>query len=110
MSPAFKPKKAFIHVPGFGVVTREDFSKEHTEALLKRAAKHGVNQNDFISQHLVIASYGDLEIFSEGPEDNGKGTAEDVKPRAKKGKKQLSDDEKLEAMIAEEELQSKEIV
>lgn len=104
MKATFKPKKAFIHVPGFGVVTREEFSPEHTAALLERAKKHKVNQDEFISQHLVISGYGDLEIFS-GPEDNGKGEAEDVKMKGKKGKKkeELSDEEQLEKLIAEEE-------
>lgn len=62
MAMTFKPKKQQIHVPGHGVVQKEDFNEVHTAALLKRA---GSNRDAFIKQHLVIESYGDLPIFEE---------------------------------------------
>lgn len=108
MKPTFKPKKALIHVPGHGVVRREDFGDQHTKALLKRAESAGVDQDKFITQHLVISGYGDLPIF-EAPEDNGQGEAEDIKPKAEKPKnkggrpkKKKTDDEILEEEIAKE--------
>lgn len=58
----FKPKKQQIHVPGYGVVQKEDFNETHAAALMKRA---GSNRDAFIKQHLVIESYGDLPIFEE---------------------------------------------
>lgn len=61
----FKPKKQQIHVPGCGVVQKEDFTKEHYAILMKRA---GSNKDAFIKQHLEVASYDDLDLFKENKE------------------------------------------
>jgi hypothetical protein len=59
----FKPKKEFILVPGAGVIQRDNFTEDHTKALLKRADKAGVSREEFIKQHLVVAGYGDMPLF-----------------------------------------------
>lgn len=92
----FKPKKQQIHVPGFGVVQKEDFLDVHYQALMKRA---GSRRDAFIKQHLVVESYGDQPLFEEPEKEAPK-----EKPAGKKGKKaKLSEEEELERLIAEEE-------
>lgn len=85
MNPLFKPKKQQIHVPGFGVVQKEDFNQEHTKALLKRAEKANVNRDEFIKQHLVVDGYGDQPLFAEPEQSEG-----ETKEIKKKGKKSES--------------------
>lgn len=58
----FKPKKQQIHVPGYGVVQKEDFNEKHFNVLMKRA---GDNKDAFIKQHLEVESFGDLPLFEE---------------------------------------------
>ncbi len=91
----FKPKNQQIHVPGFGVVQKEDFGQEHFNALMKRA---GDNRDAFIKQHLVVESYGDQPLFAE---------AETEKPKAKVGKKsakaETDEEAELKRLIDEEE-------
>jgi hypothetical protein len=120
-TPTFKPKKAFIHVPGHGVVSKQDFNKDHAAILLRRAEGHGVNKDKFIKQHLVIDSFGDMELFKE-PEgqDNSQAEVQGAKPKTEKPKKgkpknkkaeaELTEDEQLEKMIAEEEAQKSDTV
>lgn len=65
----FKPKKQQIHVPGYGVVQKEDFNDDHFKALMKRA---GDKRDSFIKQHLVVESYGDQPLFADAPEPGQK--------------------------------------
>jgi hypothetical protein len=65
MAMTFKPKKQQIHVPGFGVVQKEDFNQEHFAVLMKRAGGSQEKKDAFIKQHLEVASYGDQELFEE---------------------------------------------
>jgi hypothetical protein len=62
MAMTFKPKKQQIHVPGYGVVQKEDFNEKHLAVLMKRA---GDNRDAFIKQHLDVDSFGDLPLFEE---------------------------------------------
>lgn len=84
----FKPKKQQIHVPGYGVVQKEDFNQTHFNALMKRA---GDNRDEFIKQHLVVDSYGDQPLFAEGEAENQEQAPADAK--AKGGKKAKAEKE-----------------
>lgn len=91
----FKPKKAQIHVPGFGLITREEFNNEHTAALFKRADKAGIKREAFIEQHLKIASYGDMPLFEEPASEEVSAEVEEVaevqekpKQRTRRSKKE----------------------
>ncbi len=97
----FKPKKQQIHVPGLGIVQKEDFSQEHFDILLKRA---GNRRDEFIKQHFVVESYGDQPLFQESEgssEKKGKGKKNAKSVSAPEPEK--TDDEKLAEMIAQEE-------
>lgn len=61
----FKPKKQQIHVPGYGVVQKEDFNQDHYQVLMKRAGM--TNRDTFIKQHLEVESYGDQPLFVGAP-------------------------------------------
>jgi hypothetical protein len=79
----FKPKKQQIHVPGYGVVQKEDFNQYHYNALMKRADATG-DRDAFIKQHLVVESYGDQPLFADSEEE------EPQKPAGKPKKKNQS--------------------
>lgn len=132
MNPLFKPKKQQIHVPGYGVVQKEEFEPKHTKALLKRAEENGVNRDAFIKQHLVVDGYGDQPLFSDevdsknldeaiqkaGKEDaaekkraeaQAKKDAEaKAKEEAKAKKLAEADEEELQKLMEQEEKEKKE--
>lgn len=93
-----KPKKASILVPGYGVVSREDFEPKHAKAIFNSTP---VEKEKIIAQHFNVVSYGDLPIFEE------EGEAE--KPKERKltkaqlaAKKEKEEAELLAEMEAEE--------
>jgi hypothetical protein len=91
----YTPKKSQIHVPGAGVVQREDFTQDHAIKLLKRAEKNGVDKKVFIKQHFEV-SVNDLPLFDDEQEA-------ETKPVRRKKEVVKSDEELLEQMIKEEE-------
>lgn len=97
----FKPKKQQIHVPGHGVVQKEDFTQEHFDILVKRAGRVSGGKDAFIKQHFEVASYGDQSLFEEAPEPVQKPSK--GKGKGKSAVVEKTDDEKLAEMIAEEE-------
>jgi hypothetical protein len=94
MTPIFTPRKAFIFVPGHGVVEKVDFTQDHAAILLKKAEGNGVDKNKFISQHFET-TFGDLPLFEEEQEKPAS------KPK-KRTKKEI-EEELLQAEIEEEE-------
>ncbi len=94
----FKPKKQQIHVPGCGVVQKEDFTQDHFDILMKRADR--VGRDEFIKQHFVVESYGDQPLFVEVPAPGPKGKGKPAKVTAPKPEK--SDDEILDELIEKE--------
>lgn len=72
-NPIFTPKKAFILVPGEGVIEKANFTQAHAKKLLKNAEANGVKQDVFIKQHFEM-SVGDLPLF----EDEGEMTEEQL--------------------------------
>lgn len=87
----FKPKKQQIHVPGHGVVQKEDFTQEHFDILVKRAGRVSGGKDAFIKQHFEVASYGDQSLFEEAPEPAPKPS------KGKGGKGKSSEEEKENA-------------
>lgn len=65
MALTFKPRKQQIHVPGHGVVQKEEFNENHFKILMKRAGGTKEEQDAFIKQYFVVSSYGDLPVFQE---------------------------------------------
>lgn len=98
----FKPKKQQIHVPGHGVVQKEDFTQEHFEILLKRSGRVTGGKDAFIAQHFDVASYGDQPLFVGTPEPSPK-PSKGKGGKAKSAVVEKTDDEKLAELIAEEE-------
>jgi hypothetical protein len=81
----FKPKKQQIHVPGFGVVQKEDFEQKHFDKLMTRAGD-GARKTAFINQYFVVDSYDDLELFKEpkGESEADKKAAEQAAKKAER--------------------------
>lgn len=98
-NPVFKPRKAFIHVPEYGVVSKEDFNQDHAKALFKRQEAAGVDRNAFIKQHLEVVGFGDMPLF-EGDEQKNK-------KADKKQTKAEKEEAELQAEIEAEELLKK---
>jgi hypothetical protein len=98
-NPVFKPRKAMIHVPDYGVVSKEDFNQDHAKALFKRQEAAGVDRNAFIKQHLEVVGFGDMPLF-EGDEPKNKKTS-------KKLTKEQQEEAELQAEIDAEELSKK---
>lgn len=117
MAMTFKPKKQQIHVPGYGVVQKEDFNNTHFAVLMKRA---GSNKEAFISQHLVVESYGDLPIFADDEaskeaeqqaakvQAKNKATAAERKALKEKALKEAEEAELLHDLEAEEAEKNKQ--
>jgi 2-succinyl-5-enolpyruvyl-6-hydroxy-3-cyclohexene-1-carboxylate synthase len=99
-NPILTPKKAFILVPGHGVIERADFTQEHARILVKHGESHGVDRDVFIKQHFNV-SFGDLPLFEDSEQEK------EVKPKAKKVKKEKTqeelDEEQLQKEIEAEE-------
>ena len=97
MPLTFKPKKQQIHVPGFGIVQKEEFTQEHFNLLMKRAGAQGAKKDEFIKQYFVVDSYGDQELFKEA--------AAPLEPPKKKTKAELKAEKDAEeaALLAQME-------
>lgn len=88
----FKPKKQQIHVPGHGVVQKEDFTQEHFEILVKRAGRVTGGKDAFIKQHFEVASYDDQPLFKE-PAETTTVEVEDIETAGKKTRKKKGESE-----------------
>lgn len=109
MPLTFKPKKQQIHVPGHGVVQKQDFTKEHFDILMLRA---GDNRSDFLKQYFVVDSYGDQPLFEDAPEPQPltkKGGKKSKAPVQELEPEPLSDEDQPNELIAEEEKNKKGI-
>lgn len=86
----FKPKKQQIHVPGVGVVQKEDFTKEHFATVMKRAGTDKEKKDAFLKQYFEVASYDDMPLFEEGKKEAEADNAE-AKPAKERKKKSDKD-------------------
>jgi hypothetical protein len=108
MAMTFKPRKQQIHVPGFGVVQKEDFTQEHFEVLIKRAS----DRDAFIKQYFEVTSFGDLPLF-EKTEAEKKAKEDAAKAEEKAARKAEADARKeaneraRKAATEEKELRAK---
>jgi hypothetical protein len=93
----FKPKKQQIHVPGKGIVQKEDFSQEHFDILIKRAGGSKEKRDAFINQHFVVASYGDQPLFVEEPKSEESEAPENALPKEEKKNRKGKKSEESEA-------------
>lgn len=81
-----KPKNKKVYVPGYGVIGKEDFSKEHLDACCKQVKAAGLNVDEYLKKHMEIASYEDLPLFGEQEEA----------PKKRRKKKQAQEEEQPE--------------
>lgn len=102
MNPVFKPRKQQIHVPGHGVVQKEDFNEGHFKILMRRA---GENKDVFIKQYFEVASYGDQPLFQDGEEGLNKKSKKQLAAEEKQKKEKEEAD--LLAQMEEEEATNK---
>lgn len=91
MNPILKPKNFKIHVPGHGVIERENFTETHLQACVKQVSGAGLNVDDYLKKHFTIASYGNFPLFAE-PEQTEEQTEQPEEPATTKKRKKKSDE------------------
>jgi hypothetical protein len=103
----FKPKHLKVHVPGFGVIDKADFNKEHMTACLAQITKAGINKDEYLRKRFDIVSYDDLPLFEEKSKAQIE-AEEKAKVEAEAEAKRIADEAELQAAIEAEEKAKKE--
>lgn len=103
MKTVLKPKHAKTQVPGFGVVSREDFNEEHLKAVLKQIKAAGIDEKQYLAKRFDVVSF-EGALFSEEEEESAKKAAEEAEEAKKKAEEEA---ELLKQLEAEEAARKK---